>query len=64
MAEKQKPQPRIVTVAAKAMNNPKTVTQKDIKRMAARILDDQRNDPYPHGRTPKPRGGSRGSRRR
>ncbi len=48
MAEKQKPQPRIVTVAAKAMNNPKTVTQKEIKRMAARILDDQRNDPKPH----------------
>jgi hypothetical protein len=50
MAERQRPQPRIVTVAAKAMNNPKTVTQKDIKRMAARILDDQRNDPNPHKR--------------
>jgi hypothetical protein len=48
MAEKQKPQPRIVTVAARAMNNPKAVTQKDIKRMAARILDDQKNDPSPH----------------
>jgi hypothetical protein len=48
MAEKQKPYRRIVTVAAQAMNNPQTVSQKDIKRMAARILDDQKNDPEPH----------------
>jgi hypothetical protein len=48
MAEKQKPNPRIVTVAAKAMKHPETVTQKEIKRMAARILDDQKNDPEQH----------------
>jgi hypothetical protein len=54
MAEKQKPYPRIVTVAAKAMKNPRTVTPRDIKRMAARILDDQKNDPVPHKkRAPK-----------
>jgi len=52
MAEKQRPYPRIVTVAAKAMKHPENVTQKEIKRMAGRILDDQRNDPKPH----KPRG--------
>lgn len=48
MAEKQKPMPRIVTVAAKAVKHPETVTQREIKRMAGRILDDQRNDPKPH----------------
>lgn len=48
MAEKQKPNPRIVTVAAKAMKHPEDVTQKEIRRMAARILDDQKNDPEPH----------------
>lgn len=47
MAEKQRPNPRIVTVAAKAMKHPEDVTRKEIKRMAARILDDQRNDPQP-----------------
>lgn len=54
MAEKQKPQPRIVTVAAKALKHPETVSKPDIKRMAARILDDQRNDPKPH-RKPRPK---------
>jgi hypothetical protein len=48
MAEKQKPNPRIVTVAAKAMKHPEIVTKQEIKRMAARILDDQKNDPEPH----------------
>jgi hypothetical protein len=48
MTEKQKPNPRIVTVAAKAMKHPEIITKQEIKRMAARILDDQRNDPEPH----------------
>jgi hypothetical protein len=53
MAEKQKPQPAIVKVAAKAMTNPQSVTPAEIKRMAARILDDQKNDPEPHKAPPK-----------
>jgi hypothetical protein len=53
MAEKQRPSPRIVTVAAKAMKHPEDVTQKEIRRMAARILDDQRNDPQPHRKSRK-----------
>jgi hypothetical protein len=48
MTEKQKPNPRIVTVAAKAMTHPEAVTRQEIKRMAARILDDQKNDPQQH----------------
>jgi hypothetical protein len=59
VAEKQKPFPAIVKVAAKAIKHPETATKRDIKRMAARILDDQKNDPKPHGRTPSPRGGSK-----
>ena len=51
MAEKQRPNPRIVTVAAKAMKHPEKTTQREIQRMAARILDDQRNDPKPHKAT-------------
>jgi hypothetical protein len=55
MSEKQRPQPKIVAVAAKAMNDPKSVTPAQIKSMAARILDDQRNDPQKHKPVPKPR---------
>ena len=46
--EKQKPQPDIVKVASKAMKHPETVTQAEVRRMGARILDDQKNDPDPH----------------
>ena len=48
MAEKQKPRPLIVKVAAKALKHPETATKKEIQQMAARILDDQKNDPEPH----------------
>jgi hypothetical protein len=45
MAEKHKPQEDIVHKAAAFMTHPEKATLEDIKRMAARILDDQRNDP-------------------
>jgi len=48
MAEKQKPEPAIVKVAAKALKQPEAVTPAEIRKMAARILDDQKNDPEPH----------------
>jgi hypothetical protein len=48
MAEKQKPQVDIVKRAAKLIKDPAAATKSDIKRMAARILDDQKNDPEPH----------------
>jgi len=67
MAEKEKPIPRIVKTASRAMKHPETVSLRDIKSMGARIMDDQRNDPQPHrpvGRKANPRGtGSRRGRR-
>ena len=48
MSEKQKPRPPIVTTAARALKNPKTVTLTGIRDMAGRILADQKNDPQPH----------------
>jgi hypothetical protein len=45
MAEKHKPQEDIVHKAAAFMTHPEKATPEDIRRMAARILDDQRNDP-------------------
>jgi hypothetical protein len=48
MAEKQKPIPGIVKKAAKFMKHPEEATKADIKSMAARLLDDQKNDPEPH----------------
>jgi hypothetical protein len=44
MAEKQKPQEDIVKLAGRAMTHPEKITGSEIKRMAARLLDDQRND--------------------
>jgi hypothetical protein len=48
MAEKEKPLPGIVRVAARVIKKPETATKQDIKSMAARILDDQKNDPQQH----------------
>lgn len=48
MSEKQKPYPDIVHIAARILQNPRTPTVEHAQRMAARILDDQRNDPQPH----------------
>jgi hypothetical protein len=48
MAEKQKPEEDIVHKAASFMTHPEKATHEDIKRMAARLLDDQRNDPMKH----------------
>ncbi len=45
MAEKKKPQEDLVKLAGRAMTHPEKLTGSEIKRMAARILDDQRNDP-------------------
>jgi len=67
MAEKEKPIPRIVKTASRAMKHPETVSLRDIKSMGARIMDDQRNDPEPHrpmGRRKNPRGGSKRTFRR
>ena len=46
MAEKQKPQKRVVRKAAKGMKSPRT--SKIQKSEDARIMDDQRNDPLPN----------------
>ena len=48
MAEKQKPSPKIASDAARALKDPKTATPKVIQRFAARIMDDEKNDPKPH----------------
>ena len=48
MAEKHKPQEDIVHKAAIFMTHPEKATPEDVRRMAARLLDDQRNDPAKH----------------
>jgi hypothetical protein len=48
MAEKQKPIPAIVKKAAHLIKKPEEATKADIRSMAARVLDDQKNDPEPH----------------
>jgi len=55
VSEKQKPQADIVRIAARIIRNPETATQRDAQRMAARILDDERNDPQPNRTKPMPR---------
>jgi hypothetical protein len=59
MPEKQKPMPAIVKVASRVLKHPETATLRDAQKMAARIMDDQKNDPQPHkpvGRRANPRG--------
>ena len=53
MAEKQKPKPPIVKRAAILLEEPEKATNTDVKKMAARILDDQKNDPEPHKPAPE-----------
>jgi hypothetical protein len=53
--EKEKPLPGIVKKAAVLIKDPKRATARDIQSMAARILDDQKNDPEPHKSARKPK---------
>ncbi len=48
MPEKQKPIPEIVKKASHFLKHPEEATLADIKSMAARLMDDQRNDATPH----------------
>lgn len=48
----EKPFPDIVKTAARVLKHPETATREDARRMAARILDDQKNDPEPHRPVP------------
>jgi hypothetical protein len=56
MPERQKPEYDVVKRAAKLMDDPKKATLTDVKRMASRILNDERNAPEPNKVKPKPRG--------
>ncbi len=40
MSEKQKPIPSVVRRAGEILRDPKSATQQDARRIAARILDD------------------------
>ncbi|WP_020175846.1 hypothetical protein [Methyloferula stellata] len=51
MPEKQKPTSEIVKKAAHFLKHPEAATLTDIKSMAARLMDDQRNDPMAHKAT-------------
>ncbi len=51
MPEKQKPTSEIVKKAAHFLKHPEDATLTDIKSMAARLMDDQRNDPVAHRAT-------------
>jgi uncharacterized protein YnzC (UPF0291/DUF896 family) len=48
LSEKQKPAQEIVKKAAHFLKHPEAATLADIKSMAARLMDDQRNDATPH----------------
>jgi hypothetical protein len=54
--EKQKPAPDLASAAGKALKDPKTATPAIIRRLAARVLDSEKNDPQPHkpSKTSKP----------
>lgn len=55
MTEKQKPEYDLVKRATKLMDDPSKATRADIKRMASRILNDEKNAPQPNKTVPKPK---------
>jgi hypothetical protein len=54
MPEKQKPEYDIVKRAAELFKDPQSATPTDIKRMASRIMNDEKNAPQPNKTIPKP----------
>ena len=56
MVEKQKPEYDVVRRAADLMKDPKSATPADVRRMASRIMNDEKNAPKPNRTTPKPSG--------
>ncbi len=52
MPEKQKPTSDIVKKAAHFLKHPEEASLSDIKSMAARLMDDQRNAPAAHKAAP------------
>jgi hypothetical protein len=55
MVEKQKPEYDLVKRAAKLMTHPEEATPEDIKRLAARVMSDERNAPEANKTVPKPK---------
>jgi hypothetical protein len=53
MPEKQKPEYDIVKRAAKLFKDPQSATPTDVKRMASRLMNDEKNAPQPNRVVPK-----------
>jgi hypothetical protein len=56
MVEKQKPEYDVVKQAAKLFKEPQSATPTDVRRMASRILNDEKNAPQQNRTVPKPKG--------
>jgi hypothetical protein len=54
MVEKQKPEFDVVKIASRVFKDPQSVTPGEAKRMASRILNDEKNAPQPNKTVPKP----------
>lgn len=55
MTEKQKPEYDVVKRAAVLIKKPELATPTDVKRMASRIQNDEKNAPQPNKTVPKPK---------
>jgi hypothetical protein len=55
MPEKQKPEYDLVKRAARLMSHPQDATHEDIKRLAARVMSDEKNAPDANKTVPKPK---------
>lgn len=53
MPEKQKPEYDLVKRAARLMSHPQEATPEDIKRLAARVMSDEKNAPEANKKAPK-----------
>jgi hypothetical protein len=63
MPVKQKPKYDVVKRAAVLEKDPSSATLIDVKRMASRIMNDEKNAPLPNKVVPKPRARAPAERR-
>jgi hypothetical protein len=48
MSEVEKPASDLVSIAARAMTHPNTLTPEEIQRLGGRVMADEKHDPEPH----------------
>jgi hypothetical protein len=51
--QEQKPNPELVSIAARGMTHPESLSEDEIKALCALTMSHQKNDPMPHKPGPR-----------